>query len=91
MGRQKRLSLDRIPDDKSRNSCFSKRKLGLFSKAFQLGKLCGCEVAIVIRTDRGQYHTFENTDMRELLQAILGTTDNMKPMTADDIEQVRYV
>ncbi len=89
MGRQKRLSLDRIPDDKSRNSCFSKRKLGLFSKAFQLGKLCGCDIAIVIRTDRGQYHTFENTDKRELQQAILGTTDNMKSMTADDIKQVR--
>ncbi len=91
MGRQKRLSLDRIPDDKSRNSCFSKRKLGLFSKAFQLGKLCGCEVAIVIRTDRGQYHTFENTDKRELLQTILGTTDNVKSITADDIVQVRYI
>ncbi len=90
MGRQKRLSLDRIADDKSRNSCFSKRKLGLFSKAFQLGKLCGCDIAIVIRTDRGQLHTFENSDMKELLQTVLATNENVKSMTADDIEKVRY-
>ncbi len=91
MGRQERLSLDRIPDAKSRNSCFSKRKLGLYSKAFQLGKLCGCDIAIVIRTERCQFHTFGNADMRELLQAVLSTNENVKSTTADDIETVRYI
>ncbi len=89
MGRQRRVSLARIPDDKSRNASFSKRKLGLFSKAFVLSKLCSCEVAIVTRTEKGKFHTFSNTDERQLLQDFLATPDKVKSMTADDIERVR--
>ncbi len=91
MGRQRRVSLARIPDDKSRNSCFSKRKLGLFSKAFELGELCGCEMVVVTRTDSGQFHAFGNTDMRQLIHDFLATQDKVKCMTSDDIERVRYI
>ncbi len=58
MCRKKRVSLKQLPDVNSRNAYLSKRKIGLFSKAFELGKLCSCDVAVVIRTDQGRFHTF---------------------------------
>ena len=47
MGKRK-ISIEKIPDDRVRVATFQKRKLGLIKKAMELSLLCEVEVALVI-------------------------------------------
>ncbi|KAI9222507.1 hypothetical protein BC828DRAFT_338643, partial [Blastocladiella britannica] len=50
MGRRK-IKIERIPDNRTRNVTYQKRKLGVMKKAYELAVLCGAEVAFVVLYD----------------------------------------
>ena len=47
MGRRK-IEIAPIEDNRNRLVTFTKRKTGLFKKAYELGVLCGAEVAVIV-------------------------------------------
>ncbi|KAJ1704061.1 hypothetical protein LUZ63_003840 [Rhynchospora breviuscula] len=58
--RKGRVKIARIEDKTSRQTRFSKRKSGLFKKAFELAVLCDAEVGLVVFSAAGRLHEFSS-------------------------------
>ncbi|KAG0524372.1 hypothetical protein BDA96_07G205100 [Sorghum bicolor] len=63
-GRRKRgpVELRRIEDRTSRQVRFSKRRSGLFKKAYELSVLCDAQVALVVFSPAGRLYEFASAD-----------------------------
>ncbi|KAJ1282633.1 hypothetical protein BS78_03G066700 [Paspalum vaginatum] len=61
MARRGRVELRRIEDRVSRQVRFSKRRSGLFKKAFELSLLCDAEVALLVFSPAGKLYDIEDT------------------------------
>jgi hypothetical protein len=59
-----RVELRRIEDRTSRQVRFSKRRSGLFKKAFELSVLCDAQVALVVFSPAGRLYEFASADSR---------------------------
>ncbi|VFQ94654.1 unnamed protein product [Cuscuta campestris] len=57
MGRG-RVEMKRIENKINRQVTFSKRRIGLFKKAFELSVLCDAEVALIVFSSRGKLFDF---------------------------------
>ncbi|KAH9823583.1 hypothetical protein DFH28DRAFT_880118 [Melampsora americana] len=55
MGRRK-IEIAPILDDRNRSVTFLKRKNGLMKKAYELGVLCGAEVAVIVFAGNGRLY-----------------------------------
>ncbi|KAG0144562.1 hypothetical protein CROQUDRAFT_47204 [Cronartium quercuum f. sp. fusiforme G11] len=55
MGRRK-IEIAPIVDDRNRSVTFLKRKNGLMKKAYELGVLCGAEVAVIVFAGNGKLY-----------------------------------
>ncbi|XP_042437734.1 MADS-box transcription factor 51-like isoform X1 [Zingiber officinale] len=60
MGRRGKVELRRIEDRTSRQIRFSKRRSGLFKKAYELAVLCDAEVALVVFSPAGKLYEFSS-------------------------------
>ncbi|KAM0931383.1 hypothetical protein ACQ4PT_000409 [Festuca glaucescens] len=85
MARRGRVELRRIEDRTSRQVRFSKRRAGLFKKAFELALLCDAEVALLVFSPAGKLYEYASTRkqyhrvcafmLSKVLQCIEGTYD----------------
>ncbi len=55
---RKKQDFERIPDKQYRNIAFSKKKLGLFSKAEAFASDFGGKLAIIIQTECNKWHAY---------------------------------
>ncbi|THU68883.1 hypothetical protein C4D60_Mb08t08550 [Musa balbisiana] len=60
MARRGRVLLRRVEDRTSRHVCFSKRRSGLFKKAYELSVLCDAEVALLVFSPAGKLYEFSS-------------------------------
>ncbi|KAJ1699498.1 hypothetical protein LUZ63_008010 [Rhynchospora breviuscula] len=60
-----RLQLKRIEDKTSRQVRFSKRRSGLFKKAFELATLCDAEVALLVFSPAGKLYEYSSSSSIE--------------------------
>ncbi|EKX35528.1 hypothetical protein GUITHDRAFT_79793 [Guillardia theta CCMP2712] len=64
--------IERIPDDRTRQNTFHKRKMGLMKKAIELSILCDCDIAMVIKSKptanckEGRLLAYCNSDLKVL-------------------------
>ncbi|XP_062207922.1 MADS-box transcription factor 51-like isoform X2 [Phragmites australis] len=63
MARRGRVQLRRIEDKASRQVRFSKRRAGLFKKAFELALLCDAEVALIVFSPAGKLYEYSSTSI----------------------------
>uniref|UniRef100_A0A453GCM5 MADS-box domain-containing protein n=1 Tax=Aegilops tauschii subsp. strangulata TaxID=200361 RepID=A0A453GCM5_AEGTS len=61
MARRGRVELRRIEDRTSRQVRFSKRRAGLFKKAFELSLLCDAEVALLVFSPAGKLYEYASS------------------------------
>uniref|UniRef100_A0ACD5XJP3 Uncharacterized protein n=1 Tax=Avena sativa TaxID=4498 RepID=A0ACD5XJP3_AVESA len=61
MARRGRVELRRIEDRTSRQVRFSKRRSGLFKKAFELSLLCDAEVALLVFSPAGKLYEYSSS------------------------------
>ena len=61
-----KVELRRIEDRTSRQVRFSKRRSGLFKKAFELSVLCDTEVALVVFSPAGRLYEFVSSNTRHV-------------------------
>ncbi|KAM0921401.1 hypothetical protein ACQ4PT_006877 [Festuca glaucescens] len=61
MTRRGRVELRRIEDRTSRQVRFSKRRSGLFKKAFELSLLCDAEVALLVFSPAGKLYEYASS------------------------------
>lgn len=66
MGRKK-ISIQRISDERNRQVTFTKRKFGLMKKAYELSVLCDCEIAVVIFNSHNKLFQYASSDMDKIL------------------------
>jgi len=66
MGRKK-ISIQRISDERNRQVTFTKRKFGLMKKAYELSVLCDCEIAVIIFNSSNKLFQYASTDMDKVL------------------------
>ncbi|KAJ1282635.1 hypothetical protein BS78_03G066900, partial [Paspalum vaginatum] len=65
MARRGRVELRRIEDRVSRQVRFSKRRSGLFKKAFELSLLCDAEVALLVFSPAGKLYEYASTSIED--------------------------
>ena len=61
MGRKK-ITIQPIDDERNRQVTFTKRKFGIFKKAYELSVLCKCEIAVIIF--KGMFDCFSSYNFR---------------------------
>jgi hypothetical protein len=66
MGRKK-IQIQPIKEDRSRQVTFLKRRNGLMKKAYELSILCDCEVALVIMTSTNKTIQYSSSDFDTIL------------------------
>lgn len=67
---------------------FSKRKMGLFKKAYELSVLCGCEIGMIIFSNNNKLFQYASTDMESLLLRFTETLEAQEYRTNADIRNV---
>ncbi|VDK37596.1 unnamed protein product [Taenia asiatica] len=75
MGRKK-IEIKRIDDERNRQVTFTKRKLGLMKKAYELSVLCDCEIALIIFNSAKRLFQYASSDINRVL---LRYTDYTEP------------
>ncbi|KAM0896816.1 hypothetical protein ACQ4PT_022956 [Festuca glaucescens] len=87
VGKRKRgkVELRRIEDRTSRQVRFSKRRSGLFKKAFELSVLCDVEVALVVFSPAGRLYEFvsSNTSVEEIFGRCRGLPNTVIDLNVD--------
>ena len=71
MGRKK-ISIQRISDERNRQVTFTKRKFGLMKKAYELSVLCDCEISVIIFNSHNKLFQYASTDMDNILLKYTG-------------------
>jgi SRF-type transcription factor (DNA-binding and dimerisation domain) len=61
MAKRGRVELKLIEDKTSRQVRFSKRRSGLFKKAFELAVLCDAEVALLVFSQSGKLYEYSSS------------------------------
>jgi len=85
MGRN-RIPISKIPNERNRQSTFTKRKAGLIKKAMELSILCDCEVALIIINGGKKVFPYVSTDMGRTLAKYHELADTGHVLTNADYE-----
>ncbi|KAI6684424.1 hypothetical protein NL676_030337 [Syzygium grande] len=82
-GKRRRTEIASIADPAARLVTYSKRRKGLFNKAYELSRLCGARVAIVVFSPAGKPCSFGDPSADEIISDYLrggGGGEVMPPM-----------
>ncbi|CAI9784515.1 unnamed protein product [Fraxinus pennsylvanica] len=87
-----KTQMKRIENATSRQVTFSKRRSGLFKKAFELSVLCDAEVALIVFSSRGKLYEFSSSSVNKTIQRYLKNVKNraveQKP-TEENIQNLK--
>ncbi|KAI6684411.1 hypothetical protein NL676_030324 [Syzygium grande] len=81
--KRRRTEIARIADPAARLMTYSKRRKGLFNKAYELSRLCGARVAVVVFSPAGKLCSFGDPSADEIISDYLrggGCGEVMPPM-----------
>ena len=70
---------------------FSKRKVGLYKKAYELSILCGCEIGIIIFSANNRLFQYASDDMDRVISRYVSSNDHSEYRTNTDIEPVNNI
>ncbi|XP_004365507.2 myocyte enhancer factor 2A [Capsaspora owczarzaki ATCC 30864] len=84
MGR-KRIQIKPIFDDRSKQVTFTKRKLGLMKKAYELSVLCECEIALIIFSNQNRLFQYASQDMDNILLKYTEYSEPHESRTNEDL------
>ncbi|KAJ3670079.1 hypothetical protein LUZ60_010403 [Juncus effusus] len=84
-GRRK-IEIKKIESEEARHVCFSKRRIGAFTKASELSTMCGADVAMVIYSPSGTPYSFGSPSVNHVIDRFLtGTQINASPVPNQNI------
>jgi hypothetical protein len=89
MGRKK-IQITRIQDERNRQVTFTKRKWGIFKKAYELSVLCDCEIALIIFNSTNRLFQYASTDMDRILLKYTEYNDPHESRTNADIVEALH-
>ncbi|KAL3867155.1 hypothetical protein ACJMK2_044378 [Sinanodonta woodiana] len=89
MGRKK-IKITRISDERNRQVTFTKRKMGLMKKAYELSVLCDCEIGIIICSNNNKLYQYTSSDMDSILLKYTEFSKNIDSYTNKDIIELLH-
>lgn len=71
-GKRRKIEMEFIENKTTRLTTFHKRKEGILKKAYELGKLTGSEILLLIMSETGQVYIFTTKKMKPMISSDLG-------------------
>jgi hypothetical protein len=87
MGRKK-ITINKITDERNRQVTFTKRKTGLMKKAYELSVLCDCEIVIIIFNNNNKLFQYGSSNVDQILLKYTEHTEPTETKTNADIIHV---
>lgn len=87
MGRKK-INIKVIDDERARQVTFSKRRYGIFKKAYELSVLCNCEIGVIMFTNNGKLIQYASSNIESILLKYTESGDAVESKTNFDIEKM---
>ncbi|KAJ4759963.1 Agamous-like MADS-box protein AGL62 [Rhynchospora pubera] len=69
-GRRK-IEIKKIENEEARHVCFSKRRIGVFTKASELSTMCGAQVAAIVYSPSGTAYSFGSPSVNSVVDSFL--------------------
>ncbi|XP_024461637.1 MADS-box protein JOINTLESS isoform X3 [Populus trichocarpa] len=65
---RRKIQIKKIDDTIARQVTFSKRRGGLFKKAYELSTLCDAEIALMVFSASGKLYEYSNSSMGQVIE-----------------------
>ncbi|XP_061948845.1 MADS-box protein JOINTLESS-like isoform X4 [Populus nigra] len=65
---RRKIQIKKIDDTMARQVTFSKRRRGLFKKAYELSTLCDAEIALMVFSASGKLYEYSNSSMVQVIE-----------------------
>ncbi|KAL8050948.1 hypothetical protein ABFS82_06G113300 [Erythranthe guttata] len=87
-----KVEMKRIENATSRQVTFSKRRNGIFKKAYELSVLCDAEVALILFSQKGRLYQFSSSDMQKTIEKYLqrAKDDNRSTEVQQHTQHLQY-
>ncbi|XP_061949590.1 MADS-box protein JOINTLESS-like isoform X2 [Populus nigra] len=79
---RKKIQIKKIDNTAARQVTFSKRRRGLFKKAYELSTLCDAEIALMVFSATGKLFEYSNTSMGQVIER-----RNLHPKNINTLDQ----
>ncbi|KAI5558330.1 hypothetical protein POPTR_017G044200v4 [Populus trichocarpa] len=79
---RKKIQIKKIDNTSARQVSFSKRRRGLFKKAFELSILCDAEIALMVFSATGKFFEYSNSSIGQVIER-----RNLHPKNLDTFSQ----
>lgn len=76
---RKKIEIKKIESEDARHVCFSKRRIGVFTKASELSTMCGAHVAVVVHSPSGTPYSFGSPSVNSVVNSFLTQSPVMAP------------
>ncbi|XP_078179821.1 agamous-like MADS-box protein AGL62 [Carex rostrata] len=76
---RKKIEIKKIESEDARHVCFSKRRIGVFTKASELSTMCGAHVAVVVHSPSGTPYSFGSPSVNSVINSFLTQSPVMAP------------
>ncbi|KAL7108454.1 hypothetical protein ACP275_06G113400 [Erythranthe tilingii] len=87
-----KVEMKRIENATSRQVTFSKRRNGIFKKAYELSVLCDAEVALIVFSQKGRLYQFSSSNMQKTIERYLqrAKDENRSTEVQQHTQQLQY-
>lgn len=76
---RKKIEIKKIESEEARHVCFSKRRIGVFTKASELSTMCGVQVAVVVYSPSGTPYSFGAPSVNPVIDSFLAQSPVRAP------------
>jgi SRF-type transcription factor (DNA-binding and dimerisation domain) len=76
---RKKIEMKKIESEEARHVCFSKRRIGVFTKASELSTMCGAQVAVVVYSPSGTPYSFGSPSVDSVVDSFLAQSPVRAP------------
>lgn len=76
---RKKIEIKKIESEEARHVCFSKRRIGVFTKASELSTMCGAHVAVVVHSPSGTPYSFGSPSVNSVVDSFLTQSPVIAP------------
>ncbi|XP_030943279.1 MADS-box protein JOINTLESS-like isoform X2 [Quercus lobata] len=83
---RKKIQIKKIDNTTARQVTFSKRRRGLFKKAFELSTLCDADIALIVFSATGKLFEYASSSMQQVIERHNLHSDNLGKMDQPSLE-----
>ncbi|KAK4563877.1 hypothetical protein RGQ29_006099 [Quercus rubra] len=83
---RKKIQIKKIENTTARQVTFSKRRRGLFKKAFELSTLCDADIALIVFSATGKLFEYASSSMQQVIERHNLQSENLGKMDQPSLE-----